>query len=83
VPGISRSRFFRGFLVFVFLGAALFGCLAVRVLVEAATGHGSFGGNILLMGLGLMLLVVSAVAFIVGIICWRSSQPCRKDAKNN
>ena len=83
MPGISRSRFFRGFLVLVFLGAALFGCLAVRLLVEAATGHGSFGGNILLMGLGLMLLVLSSAVLIVGIVYWRLSQPSREDVKNN
>jgi hypothetical protein len=52
VPGITRSRFFRGFLGFTFIGAALFGCLAVRLFVEAANGHGSFAGNILFMGLG-------------------------------
>ena len=82
MPGISRSRFFRGFLVLVFIGAALFGCLAVSLLVEAATGHGSFAGNILIMGLGLMLLGVSAAVLIVGIIYWRLSQPSPDDANN-
>jgi hypothetical protein len=64
----TRSPSFRGFLVFLFIGAALLGGLAVSLLVEAATGHGSFAGNILITGLGLMLLAVSAVVLIFGTI---------------
>ena len=80
MPGISRSRFFRGLLVFLFLGPALFGCLAVRLLVEAATGHGSLAGNILIMGRGLMLPVLSAIVLIFGIIYCRLSRPRPEDA---
>jgi hypothetical protein len=54
----------------------------VSLLVEAATGHGSFTGNILIMGLGLMLLILSAVVLIVGIRYWRLSQPSSEDANN-
>jgi hypothetical protein len=80
VASVARSRFFRGFLIILFQGAALFGCFAVSLLVEAATGHGSRGGNILILGLGLMLLVLSAVVLIVGIMYWRLSQPSPADA---
>jgi len=80
VAFVSRSRFFRGFLVFVFHRRALSGCLAVSLLVEAATGHGSFVGNIVMMGLGLMLLVLSAIVLIFGIMYWRLSQPSPEDA---
>lgn len=75
MASVSRSRFFRGLLVFVFVGAVLVGGFAVSLLVEAVTGHGSFAGNILTGGLGLMLLVLSAVVLVVGIIYWRLSQP--------
>jgi hypothetical protein len=80
VTSVSRSRLFRGFLIFVIVDAALFAALAVSLLVGGATGDGSFAGNILITGLGLMLLVVSAVVLIVGIMYWRSSQPGREDA---
>jgi hypothetical protein len=82
VASVSRSRFFRGSLVFLFIGAVLVGGLAVSLLVEAASGHGSFAGNILIMGLGLMLLVLSAVGLIVGTMYWRLSQPSSEDADN-
>jgi protein-S-isoprenylcysteine O-methyltransferase Ste14 len=64
----------------VFIGVALLGCFAVSLLVEAATGHGSSAGNILMMGLGLMLLVLSAIVLIFGIKYWRLSQPRPEDA---
>lgn len=38
----------------------------VSLLVEAATAHGSAAGAIPMMGLGLMLLVLSAVHIILG-----------------
>jgi len=82
VASVSRSRFFRGFLVFLFIGAALLAGLAVSMLVEAATGHGSLAGDILMMGLALMLLVLSAVLIILGIMYWRLSQPSPEDANN-
>jgi hypothetical protein len=82
MASVSRSRFFRGFLVFLSIGAVLVAGLAVSLMVEAATGHGSFASNILIMGLGLMLLVVSAVLLIVGIMYWRLSQPSPEDANN-
>jgi hypothetical protein len=71
VTSVSRSRFFRGLLVILFIGAVPIGGLAVSLLVEAATGHGSVASNILIMGFGLMLLFGSAVLLIVGIIYWR------------
>jgi uncharacterized membrane protein YobD (UPF0266 family) len=66
----------------VIIDAALFATLAVSLLVGAATGHGSFAGSILISGLGLMLLVVSAVVFVVGIMYWRLSKPGREDAND-
>ncbi len=82
MASVSRSRFFRGFLVFVFIGAVLVGGLAVSLLVEAAIGRGSFAGSILITGLGLILLALSAVVLIVGIVYWRLSQPSPDDANN-
>jgi len=54
----------------------------VSLLVEAATAHGSPTGAILMMGLGLMLLVLSAVLIIFGILYWGLSQPSPEDANN-
>jgi hypothetical protein len=83
VISVSRSRFFRGFLASLLIGAALLlGGLGVSLLVEAATGHGSSEGNLIRIAVGLMLLVSSPVFFIVGIINWRLSQPSSEDANN-
>jgi cytosine/uracil/thiamine/allantoin permease len=72
----------RGFLALFFFGAAVFfGWLAVSLLVGVVIGHGSAGGNVLSMGLGLMLLILFAFLLVVGIINWRkSSQPSSEDA---
>jgi hypothetical protein len=69
MASIFHSRFFRGFIVFLFAGVAfLVGGLAVSLLVEAVTGHGSAGGNIFSIVLGLILLILSPVVLILGII---------------
>jgi hypothetical protein len=74
MASVFRSRFFRGLIVCIFAGTAiLVGYYGVSLLVEAFNGHGSPGGNALLFVLGLILLVLSPVAFIVGIVYWTSS----------
>jgi hypothetical protein len=73
---VSRSRHFRGLIVFLFGGAALLVVwLAVSLLVEVVTGHGSSAGNILRIGLSIFLFAVSAILSIVAIFNWRSSHP--------
>lgn len=74
MASVSRSRLFRACLAFFFVGAALFvGGYAVALFVEALGGHGSPGGNVLLVVLGLFLLFLSPIGFIAGIINWRSA----------
>ena len=76
MASISRSRYFRGFLTLLFIGAALFlGWLAVSMVVEAITGQGSSGGSLVLISVGLLLLVFSTIVFVVGIIILRQLQP--------
>jgi hypothetical protein len=72
----SRSRIFRGLIVFIFAGAALLiGYYGVLLLVQAFNGHGSPGGTALLFVLGLILLTLSPAVFIVGIVYWTLSRP--------
>jgi hypothetical protein len=82
VASVSRSRFFRSFFVFLFIGAGLFaGWVAMWLLIGAATEHGSVEGKILSIGLGLPLLL-SAVVLMVGIILWRWSKPGTEGENN-
>jgi hypothetical protein len=82
VASVSRSRFFRSFFAFLFIGAALFvGWLAMWLLIGAATEHGSVEGKILSIGLGLLLLLF-AVVLMVGIIFWRWSKPGTEGENN-
>jgi hypothetical protein len=77
---VSRSRHARGLIVFLFGGAALlFVWLAVSLLVEVVTGHGSSAGNILRIGLSIFLFAVSAIFSIVAILNWRSSHPSEEN----
>jgi hypothetical protein len=72
----SRSRIFRGLIVCIFAGAALFvGYYGVLLLVQAFNGHGSPGGNALLFVLGLILLTLSPAAFTAGVVYWTWSSP--------
>ena len=82
---VFRSRFFRGFLAFVLLGAGLFvGWLEVALLVEVVTGQGSSEGNTLIVDLGLVLFMLSAFLLVVGIVNWRrSSRPFTEEASNS
>jgi hypothetical protein len=80
MASISRFRFFRGFVVFMFAGAALLvGWYGLSLLVESFNGHGSPGGNVFLFALGLILLVLPPVAFIVWVVRWTSSSPNPRD----
>ena len=82
---VFRSRFFRGFVAFVLMGAGLFvGWLEVALLVEVVTGQGSSEGKTLMVGLGLVLFILSAFLLIVGIINWRRlSRPFTEEASNS
>jgi hypothetical protein len=82
---VFRSRFFRGFLAFVLLGAGLFvGWLEVALLIEVVTGQGSSAGNTLIVDLGLALFMLSAVLLVVGIVNWRRlSRPFTEEASNS
>ena len=84
MASVFRSRFFRGFLAFVLMGAGLFvGWLEVALLGEVVTGQGSSEGNTLMVGLGLVLFILSAFLLIVGIINWRRlSRPFTEEASN-
>ena len=80
MESVFRSRFFRGLIVFMFAGVALrAGWFAVSLFIGAATRHGSPGGTILSIGLGLILLVLSPSVFLVGIVYWTLSQPSPGD----
>jgi hypothetical protein len=85
MASVFRSRFFRGFLAFVLLGAGLFvGWLEVALLVEVVTGQGSSEGNTLIVDLGLVLFMLSAFLLLVGIVNWRrSSRPFTEEASNS
>jgi hypothetical protein len=82
---VFRSRFFRGFVAFVLMGAGLFvGWLEVALLVEVVTGQGSSEGNTLIVDLGLVLFMVSAFLLVVGTVNWRRlSRPFAEEASNS
>ena len=72
MASVFRSRFFRGFLAFLFIGAALFvGWLAVSLLVGALAAPGITAANILLTGLGVVLLGLSVSVLLGVILLWR------------
>jgi hypothetical protein len=74
VASIVRSLFFRGLVAFVFASTALLvAYYGFLLLTESVNGHGSFGGNAVLLILGLILLVLSLSAFIFGVVYWTSS----------
>lgn len=79
---IIRSPFFRGLVAFVFAGTALLvAYYGFLLLIESFNRHGSFGGNAVLLILGLILLVLSLGAFIFGVVYWTSSSR-NSDIKN-
>jgi hypothetical protein len=67
------------------MAAGLFvGWLEVALLVEALAGQGSSESDTLIVGLGLVLFILSAFLFIVGIINWRRlSRPFTEEASNS
>jgi hypothetical protein len=48
------------------------GCFALLLLAGAASGSGSPGGNVLTLALGVLLLLVSVIAFIFGVVIRKS-----------
>jgi len=80
MTSIVRSRYFRGFIVFLYAGAALIVAgLGLSLLFGAARGHGTASGNVLLFVTGFLLLILSPAVFILGIVYWNSSRPDRTD----
>jgi len=81
MASVSHSRFIRGLLAFVLMGAGLFvGWLELALLVEVVTGQGSSEGNTLIVGLGLALFILSAFLLIAGIINWKNlSRPITEE----
>jgi hypothetical protein len=76
MASVSFSRFFRTCLALFFVSAALFvGGYGVSLLVEAFDGHGSPGGNFLLIGLGLFLLGLSLIVLVIGVSMWTLAHP--------
>lgn len=76
MTSVFRSRIFRGLIICIFAGAALFvGYYGVLLLVQAFNEHGSPGGNALLFVLGLILLTLSPASFTAGVVYWTSSSP--------
>jgi hypothetical protein len=72
-PG-ACSRFFRGVIVFVSAGAALFvGYYGVLVTVESVRGSGSSVGSAFLFVLGIFCLCFFAVILIVCTMKWTSA----------
>ena len=83
MASVFRSRYFRGFLAFFFLGAAfLIGCYGVVLMVDAFDANGSVVGNTALFGLGLFLLVFSPIVLIVGLMNWRKALNSPEDAES-
>jgi hypothetical protein len=79
----SRSRFVQESIRFLVPALAFaFAGFALWLFVDAVTGHGSSGGNILRFGFGLMLLVSSLTVFIIGIIFWRSHDRNHRNVDN-
>jgi hypothetical protein len=80
---VVRSRYVRGLVVFLSGGAALLVVwLAVSLLIEVMTGHGSSAGNILRIGLSIFLFAVSAILFIIAALNWRLAYPSEGNEKS-
>jgi len=80
MASVSRFRFFRGFVVSVFAGAALLvGWYGLSLLTESFNGHGSPGGNVLLFALGMILLVLSPVSLLDAVVRSTSSSANIRD----
>ena len=75
-----RSLCLRGLIIFVFGSIALLiGYYGLSILVATISTHGSPGGDILLLVLGLVLLILSPITFIVGVLFWAPSSSDSED----
>jgi hypothetical protein len=71
MASVSRSGFSRVLVIFMFACGGLLGeCYGLPLLVAAFNQHGSPGGNTLFFIFGLVLLVVSAGAFVLGVVVY-------------
>ena len=71
---LSRTGLYRAAALSAFLGGACFGFYGVSLLVNLDWEHGSSAGNILVGGLGVLLLLVAPVLLTFGVIAWRTSK---------
>jgi hypothetical protein len=69
----SRRNLSRGPLVWILIGTVLGGLFGLLLFVSAVSG-GNFASNILLGGFGLILLMLSAVAFVLVLEYRKSAQ---------
>jgi hypothetical protein len=83
MASVPHSHFFRGLIVLMFVGAAvLVGGYGLRLIIVAFDGLGSSEGNLILFGLGSVLLILSPFVCIFGAVYWISLSPNSGD-KNN
>ena len=69
----SRSNLYQGIVVCLLLITGIGGLFALALLVGAVTGKG-FASSILLGGFGLFLLLLFVLAFVFGVMYWKSSK---------
>ena len=69
----SRRSLQKGLLVCLLIGAALGGLFGLALFVTAVSGE-NFASNMLLGGIGLLLLLLSAFAFVFVIEYGKSSK---------
>ena len=73
-----RKNLGRGFMFFVAIGAALAGLFGLAIIVSAFSGRNS-ASDILLGGLGFIILVVSVFTAISAVVSLSSSGPDVED----
>jgi membrane protein YdbS with pleckstrin-like domain len=69
-----RNWLYRAASFCAFLGAVCFGFYGVFVLASADWKHGSAMGNLLVAGLGVLLLFLAPILFTFGVIAWQTSR---------
>ena len=67
----SRSKLRQGLVVCLLIITGFGGLFALALLVGAVTGKG-FAASILLGGFGLFLLLLFVLAFVFGVMYWKS-----------
>ena len=70
----SRARFHLGVALCAFVAAACSGSLALYLLANGVFERGSPAGDILTVGIGLAMLLATAIVFIFGTFNWNSAR---------